>query len=228
VMTSAQVQHLDGTWIFRPGVDEDALAVVRDDTSVCSLVAGRDAAEAFCVTRVHFEAGMDNSGFVGWLASTLKERIGTGVFVVCGDNPAQGGIYDYWGYPLGVADDVRLVIDELARPSLPDLLPAGLEFAVETICSSSLIGADDRLWLEHDGTRLCASYSGAYVAQGSLVGQVTSANSAAVAYAQLHRDGTVAHGRSTLTWTSDGDAWVMVEDYDGSNGHGRNTFRSLT
>ncbi|MGI5346709.1 DUF6196 family protein [Streptomyces sp. CA-250714] len=44
----------------------------------------------------HFPAAADNSGFVGWLASELKDQLGTGVAVLCGYNSAQGGIYDYW------------------------------------------------------------------------------------------------------------------------------------
>lgn len=41
----------------------------------------------------------DNSGFVGWLASHLKQKLGTGVFVTCGQNSNRGGIFDYWGCP---------------------------------------------------------------------------------------------------------------------------------
>ena len=54
----------------------------------------------------HFDPALDNSGFVGWLASHLKAVLGTGVFVVCGQNGARGGIFDYWGCPIRVADAV--------------------------------------------------------------------------------------------------------------------------
>ena len=35
-----------------------------------------------------------------------SKQTGTGVFVVCGSNTALGGIYDYWGCPIEVFDDV--------------------------------------------------------------------------------------------------------------------------
>lgn len=44
-------------------------------------------------------------GFVGWLASHLKQRLGTGVFVVCGQNSTRGGIFDYWGSPYELGCD---------------------------------------------------------------------------------------------------------------------------
>jgi hypothetical protein len=67
------------------------LAFVRDD-EVWSVLkaAGPDAAEPFGLFSFHFRAGLDNSGFVGWLASTLKRELGTGVFVVCGQNSHRG------------------------------------------------------------------------------------------------------------------------------------------
>ena len=88
-------------------VHPDALALVRDD-DVWSQLAPHDGktGEAFAVFRLHFPPDVDNSGFVGWLATRLKRRFGTGVFVVCGHNHARGGIFDYWGCPTGVADDV--------------------------------------------------------------------------------------------------------------------------
>lgn len=77
-----------------------ALAFVRDDTVWSALhPAEGGAAELFAVFRFHFPPQLDNSGFVGWLASHLKNRLGTGVLVVCGQNSAHGGIFDYWGVP---------------------------------------------------------------------------------------------------------------------------------
>ena len=57
------------------------------------------ADERFALFSFHFPPGLDNSGFVGWLATHLKRRLGTGVFVICGQNSDRGGIYDYWGCP---------------------------------------------------------------------------------------------------------------------------------
>lgn len=69
--------------------------------------------EPFGLFRFHFPPGVDNSGFVGWLATRLKRELGTGVFVVCGQNSKRGGIFDYWGYPATLRDDVRRIIDAL-------------------------------------------------------------------------------------------------------------------
>jgi len=95
-------------------VQPDALALVRDDDVWSQLVPhdGREG-EMFAVFRFHFPPEVDNSGFVGWLATRLKRRFGTGVFVVCGHNHARGGIFDYWGCPIGVADDVLAEVRQL-------------------------------------------------------------------------------------------------------------------
>lgn len=84
----------------------DALAFVRDSHVWSALVPQRQQGEAFVIFSFHFAPNLDNSGFVGWLASHLKARVGTGVFVVCGQNSTRGGIFDYWGAPLSVAGDV--------------------------------------------------------------------------------------------------------------------------
>lgn len=90
-----------------------ALAFVRDDDVWSALVPVEHAAgEDFVVFSFHFPQGLDNSGFVGWLASHLKAVLGTGVFVVCGQNASRGGIFDFWGAPAALA---REVIDEVDR-----------------------------------------------------------------------------------------------------------------
>lgn len=94
----------------------DALAAVRDDAVWSQLVPCGDAHEnAFAVFRFHFPGDADNSGFVGWLATHLKHRFGTGVFVVCGQNSHDGGIFDYWGVPLAVAPAVLDEVTALAE-----------------------------------------------------------------------------------------------------------------
>ena len=92
---------------FAERARSDALALVRDDAVWSQLVpAGEDAPEPFALWRFHFPEGADNSGFVGWLAWRMKERFGTGVFVVCGQNSGDGGIFDYWGCPWELRDEV--------------------------------------------------------------------------------------------------------------------------
>jgi Family of unknown function (DUF6196) len=90
-----------------------AIAFVRDENVWSALVPSASSKqEQFVIFSFHFPASLDNSGFVGWLASHLKEKTGTGVFVVCGQNSQRGGVFDYWGAPLSVATQV---IDEVRR-----------------------------------------------------------------------------------------------------------------
>jgi len=92
----------------------EALAIIRDGEVWSQLVPSRDASkERFKIFRFYFKEKLDNSGFIGWLGSHLKCKTGTGVFVVCGQNSRQGGIYDYWGCPVEVADRVMAEIQRL-------------------------------------------------------------------------------------------------------------------
>jgi hypothetical protein len=124
VTREARVRFFPGTYAFIEfplasfphAVDPDALALVRDDTVWSQLVPCEAAdQELFGVLRFHFPNGADNSGFVGWLAMRLKQRFGTGVFVTCGQHLEEGGIFDYWGVPAGLASavfaDVQALVD---------------------------------------------------------------------------------------------------------------------
>lgn len=95
--------------------DEDALAFVRDDEVWSRLVPAAPNAEGelFRIFRFHFPEDIDNSGFVGWLAAHLKASLGTGVFVVCGQNSGHGGIFDYWGCPWEAGDEVLAEVTRL-------------------------------------------------------------------------------------------------------------------
>jgi hypothetical protein len=80
----------------------------------------RPVRERFGLVSFHFPAGLDNSGFVGWLATELKSRLGTGLFVVCGSNRHRGGIYDYWGCPVELLGEVVATIRSLSdTPTAP-------------------------------------------------------------------------------------------------------------
>ncbi len=95
-------------------VNSEALAFVRDDKVWSQLVPSRDATkELFSIFSFHFADGLDNSGFVGWLATYLKQTLGTGVFVVCGQNSKRGGIFDYWGCPVQLGSEVKGAIENL-------------------------------------------------------------------------------------------------------------------
>ena len=110
----AELRVLPGAWSFvesddPPALDGDVLAVVRDEDGWSALRPAGDEPgeqERFGVFSFHFPPDVDNSGFVGWLAPGLKQRLGTGVFVICGSNRRRGGIYDYWGCPIDVLDEV--------------------------------------------------------------------------------------------------------------------------
>lgn len=96
-------------------VDSLALAIVRDDQVWSQLVpAMAGMAETLDLWRFHFPAGCDNSGFVGWLATHIKRRFGSGVVVICGYNSNSGGVFDYWGCPVGMGEDIANFIRELA------------------------------------------------------------------------------------------------------------------
>jgi hypothetical protein len=98
-------------------VRPDALAIVRDDDVWSQLVPltieNSLGTEPCALFRFHFPAGIDNSGFVGWLATRLKRELGTGVFVICGHNSRRGGIFDYWGCPLALREQMRRAIEIL-------------------------------------------------------------------------------------------------------------------
>ncbi|MEO9805177.1 MAG: DUF6196 family protein [Reichenbachiella sp.] len=94
--------------------DSKALAMVKDDEVWSLLVpVEKEGTENFKIFSFHFEEGLDNSGFVGWLATKIKEKLGSGIFVVCGQNSNQGGIFDYNGCPIEIADEVIHYIEEL-------------------------------------------------------------------------------------------------------------------
>jgi hypothetical protein len=125
VIATAQVVAYERPFVFLesavgdapPTIWRDAVAAVRDDHVWSQLVplARTDdrGPEPCALFRFQFSSGIDNSGLVGWLASRLKAELGTGVFVVCGQNSARGGIFDYWGCPLELRDQVRRVIGQL-------------------------------------------------------------------------------------------------------------------
>ncbi|MBB1626576.1 DUF6196 family protein [Achromobacter sp. UMC71] len=124
VITQARLRIYPGTYAFVefpldqfPGaVRADALALVRDDNVWSQLVPSDGTHdEQFGLFRFHFPPGADNSGFVGWLATHFKNRFGTGVFVTCGQNLSDGGIFDYWGVPQTLAEEVFGEVERLVQ-----------------------------------------------------------------------------------------------------------------
>jgi hypothetical protein len=121
VIAAADLVVFDGEWSFfeaplthPPTLTADLLAVVRDEDRWSWLApAGASAGERFAVFSFHFPPRLDNSGFVGWLATELKRRLGTGVVVICGQNSDRGGIYDYWACPAQLRSRVEQVLTDL-------------------------------------------------------------------------------------------------------------------
>ncbi|MGW1449535.1 DUF6196 family protein [Micromonospora sp. NPDC002411] len=121
VIAAAELVMFDGEWSFfeapltqPPALTADLLAVVRDEDRWSWLApGGATDGERFAVFSFHFPPDVDNSGFVGWLATEFKRRLGTGLFVICGHNSDRGGIYDYWGCPAQVRAEVVQVLGEL-------------------------------------------------------------------------------------------------------------------
>lgn len=124
VISKAELSTLPGVWSYfespidqPPVLTNDVLAVVRDEDRWSILKPAGDAPsdeEKFGLFSFHFKPGLDNSGFVGWLAAALKERLGTGVIVICGSNSGRGGIYDYWGCPIHLLEAAVEIVKELS------------------------------------------------------------------------------------------------------------------
>jgi hypothetical protein len=113
VFAQARLEFLEGaySYIEFPAsaapmlVAAQAISFVRDEDAWSALVPSpAEATERFFMFRIHFPPGEDNAGFVGWLASRLRQSLGTGVIVVCGYNASQGGVFDYWGVPHALKD----------------------------------------------------------------------------------------------------------------------------
>jgi len=115
VIANTEIKYYEDPYAFKEiplsdfpeKIDKKALAFVCDD-EVCSQLVPSNATakESFLIFRLHFRPNYDNSGFVGWLATYFKQKIGTGVFVTCGQNSNKGGIFDYWGCPYEVGKEV--------------------------------------------------------------------------------------------------------------------------
>lgn len=122
VMAELELEVFPGAYVyeelpagaFPKAVKPEALAVVRDGKVWSQLVpAAAPGGVQFKMFCFHFPATSNNSGFTGWLAGHLKKKTGAGVLVVCGQNNARGGIYDYWGCSTGAADEVIAELREL-------------------------------------------------------------------------------------------------------------------
>jgi len=233
VIRVADVTHMEGAWCFRRFAGElplDALATVRDDDGWCALAPAHEhGGERFAITLTMFSDAIENSGFVGWLATVIKQRVGSGVFVVCGDNPRRGGVFDYLGYPLAVAAEVRALIDDLRAGGRPDPLDLDLRRfeVVETSQASAVSRATRFAFRERHGV-VDASYAGGEIVGGRIIGR-REGDRLRGAYAQLHADGRLRTGTGTMQIDlGPGDRLRLVERYRWSDGRqGHNLLQSL-
>jgi hypothetical protein len=233
VLRAAEVVHLEGSWSFRRDLDgapPEAIATVRDDAGWCVLApATSDPGERFGVTLTTFPTGVDNSGFVGWLATTIKRRLGSGVFVVCGDNPGRGGIFDYLGYPIQIANEVRGLIDDLRSWEGGDPLDLDLHVfeVIETSPTSAISAETVFEFREQDGV-VEAAYMGGDVVRGVLTGRRHGDRVQSV-YAQLHSDGQLRSGTNEMRLQRTVTGRLrLLEEFRWSDGaSGRNVLQSL-
>ena len=122
VLHDAEIHPLPREWhfiefahtAFRTSLHPEALALIRDGDRWSQLVpADSSATEPLTLWSIHFQTGVDNSGFVGWLATLVKQHTGSGVAVVCGQNTERGGIFDYWCAPFPAAPAIRDLFAQL-------------------------------------------------------------------------------------------------------------------
>jgi hypothetical protein len=106
------------------GPMDNAIAAVRDGSSWYVLSEAPPTADAgYRIFTFHFAEGSNASGFVAWLAALMREQAGTGAMVVCGFDARSSaalwqtslGLFDYWGCPLRMGEDVAALINRLRR-----------------------------------------------------------------------------------------------------------------
>lgn len=121
VIRESRLEVYEGDWAFeefpitefQQRASPSALALVRDDATWSQLVPYRGSGRALALFRFHFSPAIDNSGFVGWLASQIKATLGSGVVVICGSNSQDGGIFDYWAVPAAAGAAVIALVRRL-------------------------------------------------------------------------------------------------------------------
>lgn len=219
---------------FQRRVRDDAVAIVRDADRWSQLipVGPADAPpERFRLWTFHFPVDLDNSGFVGWLATHIKRATGSGVFVVCGQN--SGRIYDHWGCPESVADRVLETVRGLAargedigvrtgqRGSLH-----GLRLRVVSSAEAGDVDTATTFAFEQAGPMTWARYEGGKVRLGFLLGAL-SGSRLECRYVQMANDGRIDGGHSSCIVGVTPDGRVRLTErfqWDTRRGSGTNVF----
>jgi hypothetical protein len=221
-MRQCAVDWLEGTWSFMEGAAaaaaSGAIADVRDGPRVSSLVPSSSGEEVFAVFRVVLPKGLDDSGFVGWLASTIKAATGSGLFVICGYDRQRGGIYDYYGVPVGAASSVKVVLDSLVRE--PTSL-AGVVMRSVTADDGPMFGPGVVFCFDVRGDSITARYGGGSIHQGLLTASMSADESSTVFhFAHTGVDGPRSGRFGGLLRRDDADRWsvALLPHYDGGSG----------
>jgi len=228
-VTSIEVQ--DGEWWydefpldqFPARVRPDAIALVRDQDRWSQLVPLRSPdqpRERFKIWSCHWPEGVDNSGFVGWLATRIKARTGSGIFVICGQNSGRGGIYDYWGCPVEAAAVVLpeiLALPTGARrgdppPAGPPASLDGRRMRAVGTAAAGEVDSDTLFTFAQEGSTVWAHYAGGAVAVGYLVGTLEPGR-LVFRYSQVDRRGGVHGGRSVCDVTVLPDGRVRLLEH---------------
>jgi hypothetical protein len=233
VFRDSAKKWLPGSWCFleaeEASLHSDAIADIRDEnrlSAICPAVEERTDLERFGVFRVVLPPAVDDSGFVGWLASRIKAVTGGGVFVVCGHDRQRGGVFDYYGVPEAIVGEVQTLLERLDASSSSDSLD-GVVMAVHDAAAGALIGPDTVFCFDQDGTTVTARYGGGLIADGWLAGAMDlEASLIRFRYLQLGIDGTIDSGHSTgeIERLSDG-RWQLIEHFTWSSQQGSGTNR---
>ena len=162
---------------------------------------------------------------------------GGGVFVVCGQNSRRGGIYDHWGCPEAVADQVLETIHALARRREDVRVSGGRAGSLHGLRMRVVSGADagevdaaTTLAFEQAGSTVWARYGGGKVRMGFLLGDL-SGSRLECRYVQMGTDGRIDSGHSTCTIDALPDGRVGMTqrfEWDTRTGSGMNVFEELS
>lgn len=246
VLAASRLESRSGAWWYEEfGAPEfaararpEALALVQNGRGWSQLVPVPDGAlapEPLAVWSFEFPPGLPNSGFVGWLASRIKERTGAGVVVVCGYDAARGGVYDHWGCPFPAAADVLAFIDSLRHGATSTRGPADrvdLDDCLMNAVSTAATGVIDERTLFHfrqQGAAVSACYRGGEIVDGHLCGTLDGRH-LSFRYVQAQVDGRLDGGTSSCAVEQlDDGRWQIRERFEWGTreGGGENLIREL-
>jgi hypothetical protein len=263
VAAATDIEVLEGEWWFEEfplerladHVRPDAIALVRDSDGWSQLVPARTddhPTERFRLWCCHFPTDLDNSGFIGWLATRIKRKTGSGILVVCGQNNARGGIYDYAGCPAGVADivlgeiraliaDSQSVTPQQSRvESIADsqsVMPQqsrvesldGRQMRAVATADGGEVSVDTLFTFVQVGNTVSAQYAGGTVRLGHLVGTLAG-RELSFRYAQVDHAGRVDGGRSVCDVSLLTDGRVQLREHfhwESRDGSGTNILEEI-